>query len=80
MKITMKRWLDHTGGRIYNRLLAIVLGSCGVAAIGVGLVIMLAGKILFSSVWLVCGILFGLVAHRLWRSRSTLRQTFDGHS
>lgn len=75
----MKNNLDRIGGRIYNRLLSAILGVVAFIAFVSGLVIILTDNILFGSVWLGSGIFFGIIAHRLWCSRSTLRETFDGH-
>jgi hypothetical protein len=75
----MKDFLDRFAGKVYNRLLSVALGVVALVAIVIGSGIVSAGNMLFGSVWLGGGILFGFVAQRLWRSRSSLRETFDGH-
>lgn len=75
----MKDFLDRFAGKVYNRLLSVALGVVALVAMVIGSGIVLAGNMLFGWVWLGGGMLFGFVAQRLWRSRSSLRETFDGH-
>lgn len=75
----MKHSFDRFAGKAYNGLLAAVLVLVAFVAMALGTVILLTGSVLFGLVWLAAGMFFGYVARRCWRSRASLRETFDGH-
>lgn len=72
--------VDRVAGRIYARVLAVVLYAAAAAVTVSGFLFIRAGGTLFGLFWLAGGLAFGLLGRRLWRSRATLRETFDGHS
>jgi hypothetical protein len=71
--------VDHVGGRIYTRALALVLATAAVVVLVSGMFIIRSGGTVFGLLWLAGGCGFGLLARRLWRSRATLSDAFDGH-
>jgi hypothetical protein len=65
--------IDRLAGRVYTRVLALILGAIGTAFVLTGVVLLWrSGGHLFGHVWLGGGVLFAIVARRCWRSRAAL--------
>jgi hypothetical protein len=74
-----RHYIDRVAGRIYNRGLALVLGGAAFVVLVTGLFFIRAGGVVFGMLWMAGGLGFALTGRWLWRSRTTLSETFDGH-